>query len=46
MGKLIICTEAGMQIDRNEGQPKKTCVSISLSVDPDSNVTVESEEHP
>jgi hypothetical protein len=40
---MIRWTEAGIQIDRNEGQQKKTWVSITVSCDPDSKVTVESE---
>jgi hypothetical protein len=38
-------TDAGRQIDANEQQSEKACVSIRVSLDPDSNVNDERESH-
>jgi hypothetical protein len=41
----IISSEAGRQIDFNNEQPESASTSIRVSLDPDSNVNVESDLH-
>jgi hypothetical protein len=42
----IRSTDEGMEIDESDKQCRKALASMQESVEPDSNVTVESEEQP
>jgi hypothetical protein len=42
----MVLTDEGMEIDESDEHPKKAAWSIRESLEPDSNVTVQSDSHP